>query len=138
MAPKRTKVVAPVAPSIPKRTKGTVLIANHHTGGFTFTQRSPDGKILLKPLRLPPGTTTPVPAEDWLKCKEIEVVKHYMDKGLIAEVTQDRAEVPVRDATSTKLTPPDHLKTDQELSNEAGGTVAAKVTRQNPGSVNLK
>ena len=117
---------------VPQRTKGTILIANYHTGGITFPRKSENG-VLLKPLRLPPGTTTPVDAAEWVERKQVKVVQLYMDKGLIAEVTENRPVVPVTSGTSSELEIPEHLLTDEEAMQGQEASAKAKVVRKNVG-----
>lgn len=122
--------------AIPASSKGTVLVANYHTGGIVFPRRSPDGKILLKPLRLAPGTTTPVDADEWAKHITIKTVQHYIDKGLIAEVKRNDAEVPMKESTSSDLKIPEHLQTDEETLQ--GNMLQANVRKANLGTVEIK
>ena len=125
-------------PNVPQRTKGTILVANYHTGGITFPRRSTDGTVLLKPLRLAPGTTTHVDAAEWAERKQLVVVQHYIDRGLIAEVSEDRPSVPVTDGTSTKLEIPEHLMTDAEVIAGKDDTVKAKIVRTKAGEATIK
>ena len=134
--PKPAAVERQQSPAIPASSKGTVLVANYHTGGIVFPRRSPDGKILLKPLRLAPGTTTPVDADEWAKHITIKTVQHYMDKGLIAEVKRNDADVPMKESTSSDLEIPEHLQTDEEALQ--GNMLEANVRKAKPGTVEIK
>jgi hypothetical protein len=90
---------------------------------------------LLKPLRLAPGTTTPVDADEWAKHITIKTVQHYMDKGLIAEVKRNDADVPMKESTSSDLEIPEHLQTDEEALEQ--GEAKANVRKANPGTVKI-
>ena len=134
--PKPAPVERQQAPAVPAASKGKVLVANYHTGGITFPRRSPDNKLLLKPLRLHPGTTTEVDAEEWAKHKKIKTVQLYMDKGLIAEVKRNDADVPMKESTSSDLEIPEHLQTDEEALQ--GNMLEANVRKAKPGTVEIK
>jgi hypothetical protein len=114
---------------------GKVRVANHHTGDILF----PVVKVLEGGVRIPhpplvlhAGVVTHVDADHWEELKKITVVQHYLDKGLIGEVTKDGA-VSVTDATSTDLEAciPEHLQNEEQ----AGNVATASVVKTKVGEV---
>lgn len=112
--------------------KGTILIANQHTGIISIPRVSyqNDQRVLLTPLNLAPGTVTPVDAEEWTERRKNHVVQHYLDIGLLAEVKRDGA-VPVLETSSTDLEAiiPDNLRTAEELGVEGSAIADAKAPK---------
>lgn len=111
----------------------TIIVANHHTGGIMFPRRG-EGGITLPPLRLAPGTTTTVDAEEWKKRKKMKVIQYYLDAGILSEVSREGA-VPVSTATSTELPVPEHLQAAEQTGKEE--PVKASVRKQNAGEVKI-
>jgi hypothetical protein len=89
-----------------------VLVANQHTGNIMLPRKGGQG-ISLPPIILHAGHVTPVPRDEWNERKKIQVVQYYLDRNLLAEVRREGV-VPVIDATSTELTPPEHLQSEEE------------------------
>lgn len=120
-------------PSSRRADPTTIIVANHHTGGIMFPRRTPEG-VTLPPLRLAPGTTTVVDAEEWKKRKQMKVVQYYLDAGILSETIREGA-VPVTDSTSTELQIPEHLQVEEQKGKEE--PVKASVRKQNAGEVKI-
>jgi len=131
--PSRRRTAPAPSPEASIKSSPTISIANQHTGGISFPRKTDDGRP-LPPLRLPPGEVTPVDREIWELVKKKEVVKHYLDKGLLAETTK-RGKVPMLDNTSTTLPIPEHLQDEEQT----GGTTgrAAELRKKQVGTVTL-
>ena len=89
-----------------------VHIANQHTGHIMFPRKGAGG-ITVDPLILPPGTTTAMDKEEWEARKAGQVVQHYLDRGLLAEVKGSMSNIPV-DPTSTELPIPENLQGEEQ------------------------
>lgn len=111
----------------------TVLIANQHTGAILIPRKGQVG-IALNPLVLAAGQVTEVSVEEWDIRKVHPVVQHYLDKGLLIEVSKI-GPVPVLDSTSTdlELIIPENLRSDSQQ----GEYGAAQVTIKGGGGVNV-
>ena len=114
----------------------TVVVANHHTGGIVFPRMSAEG-LALPPIRLAPGTTTPIDGANWDAWKKMKVVQHYLDKNIIAVVKREKAEVNITDNRTSDLKPPEHLQTDEEALEGQDAAVKVKITRKKAGSITL-
>ncbi len=99
--------------AVPEAVKksSVVLIANQHTGGIVFPRKG-EGGVHVPPLRLPPGSVTPVDREEWEARKKSKVVQYYLDAGLLAEVNR-MGPVPVLDSTTSSPEVPEHLQTEE-------------------------
>ena len=102
-------------------TSTTILIANQHTGPIMFPRKGGDG-ISQPPLILEPGTATELDKEEWNSRKAGEVVQHYLDRGILAEVTRTSNNVPM-DPTSTDLPIPPNLQGDEQTGRDASASV---------------
>ena len=116
---------------------GTVRIANQHSADFLFPRKS--GGISLPPLSLRAQTISdPIDKEVWTELKKMPVVRHWLDRGLLAEVNRE-GKVQLLDSTSTDLEVPEHLQDDEaEGQNEGGLLIKAKVKTTGVGSVTLE
>jgi len=104
---KRQREVQPGA----VKKSSTVLVANQHTGGIVFPRKG-QGGVHVPPLRLPPGSVTPVDREEWEARKKSPVVQYYLDNGLLAEVNRV-GPVPVLDSTTSHPEVPEHLQDEE-------------------------
>ena len=111
----------------------SILIANQHTGAILIPRKGEVG-IALNPLVLAPGQVTAVDADEWNIRKKHPIIQHYLDKGLISEVSKI-GPVPVLDATSTDLDAiiPENLKPETQ----SGDIASAAVTKSSVGSINI-
>jgi hypothetical protein len=129
-------MAAPVKSRTRKNSTGSevVLVANYHTGGIVFPRTGANG-LMMPPLRLAPGSTTPVEKEEWDKRKKMTVVQHYLDAGILG-IVQKTGAVPVQGNTTTTLVVPEHLAGEDHEGKEEG--VKAKTRRKKVGSVTVK
>lgn len=129
-AAEATSTITSVAP-----TQTHVLVANQHTAPIIIPRATMQGeqRLALPPLILHPGVVTPIEGEEWNVRKQLVVIQHYLDRGLLAEVKQEGQ--CAMDPTSTDLSAaiPENLKSEEEL----GNTASAKVTKANVGSVEV-
>lgn len=102
-------------------TSTTILIANQHTGPIMFPRKGGDG-ISQPPLILDPGSTTEIDKDEWESRKAGKVVQHYLDRGILAEVTRATNNVPM-DPTSTDLPIPPNLQGEEQTGTDATASV---------------
>jgi hypothetical protein len=95
-----------------------VIIANQHTAPIIFPKKA-SGGVAVNPLVLPAGTTTVIDRAEWEVHRDNPVIRHYMDKRLLVEVTNE-GPVPVLDNTSTDLEGviPENLRGDERPGKE--------------------
>lgn len=120
---------------------GKVLIANHHTAPIVIPRSSgiAPNKITLTPLNLKPGEITPVDAEEWAIRKKNRVIGYYLDKGLLAEISnlQIAQNIPTYPRTSSPEIP-EHLSTDDDKMIGKTGIPSAQIKRQEVGSIPIQ
>lgn len=102
---------------------GKVRVANHHTGDIMFPVVKTQGEIRIPhpPLIIPAGKVGHVDPEHWDELKKMVVVQHYLDRGLLGEVTKDTDVA--TDSTSTDLQIPEHLQNEVQVGNVATASV---------------
>lgn len=104
-----------------------VLIANQHTAPICLPRKAAGG-LSMPSIVLPPGQVTRIEGAVWNQYKDQKIIQAYMDHNLLAEVRAiGTGNVPIIANTSSDLTPPEHLQSEEERGTFAS---SASVTRQ--------
>ena len=108
---KAPSIVQPIIGDAPASPSNTTLVANHHSGPLLFPRKGAQG-VSPPPLVLNPGRVTPVDFDEWEDRKKNHVVQHWLDKGILSEVSSMLGQIPIMDQTSTDLDAiiPENLK----------------------------
>ena len=134
---------APLPPAASSHRPGQlkVLVQNVRAGAVLLPRRITVGgkPIYTKPLRLGPGSTTELEAEEWKQWAKNPVIRAMLDRNLLMVVRRPSELLPQQLITRTSSPEvPEHLKSEeQERETGVGGLVKAVARTRGIGTVQV-